>query len=124
MRLMRFKLPSSLVGVIVAMGVAAGACGGTSVDAENSSRLSEGGSGCNIYIRGVLRRILPQTSDLSCKAIDDLIVGVPSEPGAYSILGGSPRLLWKCRLYGEQEAPRLILRCQHHKRHFSIVKRR
>jgi hypothetical protein len=71
----------------------------------------------------VLGRILPETSDLNCAEIDDLIFGIPSEPGVNYIQDGSPRLLWKCSLYGEQEAPPLLYRCQHHKRHFSIVKK-
>lgn len=36
-------------------------------------------------------------------------------------MGESPRLLWKCIYYGA-EAKRVLLRCEHHKRHFSIVK--
>jgi hypothetical protein len=121
-RVLPIKRLGSLICVSVALGVVAGACGGASVDAQGSSGHAEGGSGCHTYIRGVLRRILPETSDLSCTTIDDLITGIPSEPGVESILGGSPQLLWKCRFYGEQEAPPLLLRCQHHKRQFSIVK--
>lgn len=113
----------TLIGVSVALGVASGSCGDASVQAVGGSAHAEGGSGCNTYIRGVLRRILPETSDLKCAAIHEFIDGIPSEPQVYYIQDGSPGLLWKCRLYGEQEAPPLLLRCQHHKRHFSIVKR-
>ena len=122
------SLPSrQLIGLIcvsVALGVASGACGGgASVQAVSGPAHAEGGSGCHKYIHGVLGRILPETSDLNCAAIDDLTFAVPSEPSVEYVQGESPRLLWKCRLYGEQEAPPLLLRCRHHKRHFSIVKR-
>lgn len=113
----------NLICVSVALGVASGGCGGASVQVVSGSAHAEGGSGCHMNIRGALSRILPETSDPNCAAIDYLIFGLPSEPEVFSILDGSPRLLWKCRFYEEQEAPPLLLRCQHHKRHFSIVKR-
>lgn len=119
----------SLICVSVTLGVASGACGGGSghavgsVQGVSGSTQAKGGSGCHKYIHGVFGRILPETSDLNCAAIDDLTFAVPSEPSVEYVQGESPRLLWKCRLYGEQEAPPLLLRCQHHRRHFSIVKK-
>jgi hypothetical protein len=118
-----FKRLISMISLPVAVGVVLGACGSSSVHADHSSGHSEGGSGCRTYVRGVLRQILPESSDLSCSEIDDLINGIPSEPGVESIIGGSPRLLWKCRFYAAKEAPPLLLRCQHHDRRFSVVKR-
>lgn len=65
---------------------------------------------------------MPETSRLSCAAIDKLTSSMPSEPETYLSTDDSPRrLLWKCRFFGA-EAQQILLRCEHDKRHFSIVK--
>lgn len=64
---------------------------------------------------------MPETSRLNCAAINRLTSSMPSEPETFLERGDSPRLLWKCRFYGA-EAGRVLLRCEHDKRHFSIVK--
>lgn len=64
---------------------------------------------------------MPETSRLSCTAIDHLSSSMPAEPEVFLTESDSPRLLWKCRFYGE-EARRVLLRCEHEERHFSIVK--
>lgn len=56
---------------------------------------------------------------LSCAAIDKLIDTMPSEPETYLTGGDSSRLLWKCTFHGT-EAQRVLFRCEHDKRHFSI----
>ena len=78
-------------------------------------------SGCQ-RVYGVSAVDRPETSRLSCAAIDRLTDSMPSEPEAFLVSSDSPRhLLWKCRFYGT-EARRVLLRCEHHDRHFSIVK--
>ena len=65
---------------------------------------------------------MPGTSRLSCAAINNLTADMPSEPETYLTTDDSPRrLLWKCNFYGA-EARRVLLRCEHDRRHFSIVK--
>jgi hypothetical protein len=64
---------------------------------------------------------VPETSRLSCAAINRLTSSMPSEPETFLERGDSPRLLWKCKFYGE-EAHRVVLRCEYDERHFSIVK--
>jgi hypothetical protein len=65
---------------------------------------------------------MPETSRLSCATINNLTFDMPSKPETYLTTDDSPRhLLWKCNFYGA-EAQRALLRCKHHKRHFSIVK--
>ena len=80
-----------------------------------------GGSGCRKEFGGVMAVTLPETSKLNCAAINKLNSAMPSKPEAYLIRGDSPRLFWKCRFYGA-EAQRVLLRCEHDKRHFSIIK--
>gem|GEM_PF-6732717 len=47
---------------------------------------------------------------------------MPSEPETYlAMADSSQRLIWKCDFYGA-EAQRVLLRCEHDKRRFSIVK--
>jgi hypothetical protein len=94
-----------------------------SVGCADPATLVEDTSGCRQEVRGEAGVIRPETSRLSCAAIDEMLFGIPSEPQAYSILGESPRLLWKCRLY-PASAQRVLLRCQHHKWHFTVVRAR
>ena len=94
-----------------------------SVGCANPATLVEGTSGCRQEVRGEAGVIRPETSRLSCAAINEMLFGIPSEPGPYSILGESPRLLWKCRLY-PASAQRVLIDCQHHKRHFAVVRAR
>jgi hypothetical protein len=76
--------------------------------------------GCHDKIRGVMAIIQAETSRLSCRTIKEFTADLPSEPEVYFIQGES-RLLWKCRFYGVDEQP-VLVRCQHHKRHFTIVR--
>lgn len=94
-----------------------------SAGCADSATLGEGTSGCRQEVRGEAGVIRPETSRLRCAAINEMLFGIPSEPQAYSILGESPRLLWKCRLY-PASAQRVLLRCQHHQRHFTVVRAR
>lgn len=82
-----------------------------------------GQTGCRQKYAGVMSDTLPETSRLSCAAISNLNSSMPAEPETYLERGDSPRLLWKCKFYGA-EAQRVLLRCEHDKRHFSIVKSR
>jgi hypothetical protein len=78
-------------------------------------------SGCQreFGVKGVDR---PETSGLSCAAIDKLTSEMPSEPEAFLTTSDSPRLLWKCRFYGT-DVERILLHCEHNARHFSLVKK-
>jgi len=113
-RSMLFRRIVSLITVSVASGVLFAGC-------PDPRTLVGGGSGCRQEIRGVTGVIRTETSKLSCADINNLTSGIPSEPEAYLIEGDSPRLFWKCRFYGTDMGS-LLLRCQHDKRHFSIVK--
>lgn len=104
----------TIVGITFSMLLAA--CG-------SSSPMSGGtATGCLQRVHGATGAIQRETSGLSCRAINRLISSVPSEPQGYSILGGSPRLLWNCKFYG-LEGQSVLLRCQHDERQFSIVGR-
>lgn len=105
---------AGLIAVGMTLSVLVGACGGPVISAGEVS-------GCRPEIRGVSGLIRPETSGLNCGAINRLTFGMPSEPQAYSILSDSPRLLWNCRFYGVEEQA-VLLRCQHDKKQFSIVK--
>jgi hypothetical protein len=80
-----------------------------------------GVTGCERQIDDVASKTRTETSKLNCAAINDLVSSIPGEPENYLIRGDSPRLLWKCQFFGT-EAKRVLLRCEHGKRHFSIVK--
>ena len=114
----QIRMPVNRIVNLIISGLALcvmfGACG-------RSSTVEGNLSGCRQEIRGVMGVTVPETSKLSCAAINELISGLPSEPQGYSIMGDSPRLLWNCRFYGA-EAQRVLLRCRHHKLRFSIVK--
>ncbi len=78
-------------------------------------------SGCQ-RVYGVNAVDRPETSRLTCAAIDHLTDSMPSEPETFLQGGDLPRrVLWKCKFYGS-EAQRVLLRCAHHSRHFSVVK--
>lgn len=78
-------------------------------------------SGCRQEVLGEAGVIRPETSRLSCTAINRMIDSIPSEPQAYLLQGEAPRLLWKCRFYGTEQGS-VLLRCENDKRYFSIVK--
>jgi hypothetical protein len=78
--------------------------------------------GCQREISGVTAVTRPETSKLSCYAINDLVSSIPSEPENYLMGSDSPRLFWKCRFNGVGEHP-VILKCRHDERHFTIVKK-
>jgi hypothetical protein len=80
-----------------------------------------GVTGCMRQIDNVASKIRTETSKLNCAAINDLVSSIPGEPENYLIQGDSPRLLWKCSYFGTEQGS-VLLRCEHDKRHFSIVK--
>jgi hypothetical protein len=104
-----------------AVGLSCGACSGAPV-VKDSRVLEEFSGGCRHRIRGVIGITRPETSRLNCSAIQELTFGLPSEPQAYGITGEAPHLLWKCRYFGVKDGS-VLLRCEHHERHFSVVKR-
>jgi hypothetical protein len=83
--------------------------------------LAGGDTGCERQFSGVTGVTRTETSKLSCAAINNLTSSMPSEPQAYLIRNDSPRFFWKCRFYGTEKGS-VLLRCEHDKRHFSIVK--
>ena len=89
-------------------------CGGQSSASFDPLR------GCAQVVRDVPARVLPETSGLSCAAINRMTQAVPAEPGSYVYegLSGPP---WKCRLY-PSSSPRVLLRCTHGSRQFSVVR--
>lgn len=105
-------LYASLVGL--ALCVFCGGCADPSTVAGDPSV-------CRQDVLGAAGKIRPETSGLSCAAIDELTFGIPSEPQAYSIMGRSPQLLWNCRLYAAREHS-VLLRCRHREKHFTFVK--
>jgi uncharacterized protein YceK len=114
-RLMRFKGKASLILVVLVLSVLFGGC-------PTPESLAGGGSGCRRPYAGLSAVDRPETSRLSCAAINNLTSGTPGEPESYLTTDDSPRhLLWKCKFYGAA-AQRVLLRCAHHNRQFSIVK--
>lgn len=105
----------SMIIVSIALCLFVGAC-------ADPRALVGKSSGCQREIRGAVGVNRPETSKLNCGAINELTFDLPSEPEAYLVMGESPRLLWKCRFYGP-DAEKVLLRCAHHARHFSIVKK-
>src|ERR1700750_1956094 len=106
----------SLVTVGVALSVLLAGC----PDPRPAGGLT---AGCQRDYGGVPGVDRVETSRLSCDAIDRLTSSMPSEPETYLSRDDSPRgLLWKCKFYGTEARP-VLLRCEHGKRHFSIVKR-
>ena len=81
-----------------------------------------GVTGCERQIDDLASKTRTETSKLSCAAINDLVSAIPGEPENYLIRGDSPRLLWKCSYFGAEQGS-VLLRCEHDKRHFSIVKK-
>lgn len=109
-----FRQIGSLIAVGVALSVLLAGC----PDPRAAVGVT---SGCQREYGGVKGVDRPETSRLSCAAIDKLSDTMPGEPETFLTSGGSPRLLWKCKFYGT-EAGRVLLQCEHHKRHFSLVK--
>lgn len=79
-------------------------------------------SGCRQEVLGEAGVIRPETSRMSCTAINKMFDSIPSEPQAFLMQGESRLLLWKCRFYGTDQGS-VLIRCESDKRHFSIVKR-
>lgn len=105
---------ASLIAVGVALSVLLAGC--------PDPRMAAGDlSGCRRAYAGVTGVDQPETSRLSCEAIDELTSASPSKPETFLSRGDSPRLLWKCRFHGT-EKDSILLRCESGKRHFSIVK--
>lgn len=113
--LMRFRPIVNLITLGLSLSVLFGGC------ADPSALVEGGTSGCRQEVLGKAGVIRPETSRLSCTAINEMIDSFPSEPQAYLIQGESPPLLWKCRFYGTEQGS-VFLRCENDKRHFSIVK--
>lgn len=115
---MRSKLCRRIVGLIavsVASSVLLAGC------PDPNEVAGVGVSGCQREISGVTGVTWPETSKLSCAAINNLVSSIPSEPEKYLIRSDSPRLFWKCSFYGTQQGS-VLLHCEYAKRHFSIVK--
>ncbi len=113
--LRRFRRTGSLIVAGVALGLLLAGC-------PSPQEIAGGGSGCRRPYAGVNGVDVPETSRLSCAAINNQTSDMPSEPETYLSTDDSPRrLLWKCKFHGA-EAQRILLRCEHNKRRFSIVK--
>lgn len=106
------------IGSLVTVGVALSLLLTGCPDARTAAG---GASGCERPYGSVTAIDRPETSKLSCDAIDELTSASPSEPEHFLSRGDSPRLLWKCHYFGT-DAQRVLLRCEHGKRHFSVVK--
>jgi hypothetical protein len=105
----------SLIAVGVALSVLLAGC----PDPRTAAGIT---SGCQREYGGVKGVDRPETSRLNCTAIDKLTDTMPGEPETFLTSGDSRRLLWKCKFYGT-DARRILLQCEHDKRHFSIVKK-
>jgi len=112
-------MPVRRIGGLIAVGVALSVLLAGCPDPRAAVGVT---SGCQREYAGVKGVDRPETSRLSCAAIDKLIDTMPSEPETFLVSGDSSRLLWKCRFYGVEEQP-VLLRCQHDAKQFSIVKR-
>jgi hypothetical protein len=110
---MRFGRKIGLICVVLVASVTSSACAG-------SPMLREPG-GCGMLIRGVTGVVRPESSNLTCAAVKEIIDSVPSKPQKYLVISESPHLLWKCQLY-PVKAQGVLLRCAHRQKHFSIVK--
>ena len=108
-------IASAVVGACVFLSVVLMGC-------TNARPAGEGNAGCQVIFGTVDAVNRPENSTLSCEAINELTSAIPSKPETY--LSKEPHgVLWKCRFYGLQ-AKRVLLRCAHHSRHFSVLKRR
>jgi len=108
------RTAATFLAVILAC-LCMGGCGGVAASGGAA------GTGCRAEIRGVGTVLKSETSGLTCAAINRLTVGLPSRPQAFVIIGESPHVLWKCHLFS-LDAPRLLLRCAHHQKEFSILR--
>src|SRR3954464_14745704 len=113
-----WKLPFRRIGSLITVGVVLSVL---LAGCPSPQSLAGGGSSCRRPYAGGTGVDVPETSRLSCAAINDMTSSMPSKPETYLDRGDSPRLLWKCIFYGA-EAQRVLLHCEHDKRHFSIVK--
>jgi hypothetical protein len=110
---MRFARAVWLISTVLVLCVLASACAGSAVSAVSH--------GCQEEVwEGVPGMVHPETSGLTCDAIKELIEVRPSEPESFLVQGA--HLQWKCRLNSPQ-GHTALLRCAHHRKHFSIVKR-
>lgn len=113
LRTMKSRMKIAVICAVVVSCATATACAGSSVSGESG--------GCRQDVRGVAGVIHPETSELRCAVINELIYAIPSEPQGYLVEGESPDLLWKCRLYAAK-GHSVLLSCSHHQKHFSVVK--
>jgi hypothetical protein len=104
-----------LVGVCIASSVLLVGC------PDPREVAGVGFSGCERVISGAPAVTRPETSKLDCAAINSLVSSIPSKPENYLMESDPAGFFWKCRYYGMDHGPALI-RCEHDKRHFSIVK--
>ena len=111
-------MPAKRIISLIIVGIALCAFFGACADPR---ALVGKSSGCQREIRGAVGVNRPETSKLNCKDINGITFSLPSEPDVYLVMGESPKLLWKCWFYGT-DAEKVLLRCEHHARHFSIVK--
>jgi hypothetical protein len=112
--MMPARLIATLITVGVALSVLLAGCPDPRAAAGDTS-------GCRRAYAGVAGVDRPETSRLSCDAIDELTSTSPSKPETFLSRADSPRLLWKCKFRGTEEGS-VLLRCENGKRHFSIVK--
>lgn len=110
-----------LITVGVPLCVLFAGCPSPQEVARSEQDTAGGRAGCRRPYAGGTGVDVPETSGLNCAAINRLTSSMPSEPETYLERGDSPRLLWKCKFFGA-EARWVLLRCEHDKRHFSIVK--
>lgn len=110
---MRFMRMIGLLGAVLVVCVLASACAGSAVSAVSH--------GCQEEVwEGVPGLVQPETSGLTCDAIKELIKVRPSEPQSFLVQGA--HLQWKCQM-NSPKGHTVLLRCAHHQKHFSVVKR-
>jgi len=106
------------VALVFALSFLVG-CAGASSGGSGSTATAED-LGCTLTVRETETTIHPETSRLSCAEVRDLLPSLPSRPGHFLMVRGTPRLLWHCQYFGVRAGP-VVLRCNHHhSRHFSV----
>lgn len=112
---MRFLRITSVLIAAIMVCVWSDACAG-------SPALVGTAGGCHEEVwERVPGLVRPETSNLTCTAIKELIKFRPSEPQGFLVSDESSNLRWKCRLY-PAKGHLVLLRCARRRRHFSIVK--
>ena len=112
----------SLVFISFAVGLvlttlAISGCGGTA--ASMAAPESPAVSGCRQDVESAPGKILPETSELTCSQIKQLIAFAPAEAGKYLLEGGSGGPQWQCQKFGP--GSKHLLECSYQKRHFAIL---